>query len=120
MFEFSPAIVVLQLAVGGEVAGGGAAGFLAGYSAKKILRVIKTIAIAFAGIQVFIVAFLERKGLITVHWDAFGESISGFSAGQAGGAVVNFGAEVFGLLAGVLPAAAGVTAGGFLGWKYAN
>jgi len=54
------------LSLGLEVGGGGVLGFLTGYAAKKVVKVVAVL----IGAQLALFKFLETRGVLDVNWDA--------------------------------------------------
>lgn len=108
------------LAPAGTLVGGGLAGFLAGFTARKVWNVIKLVAAAAAGLQVFVLAYLEQQGLIVVQWDSLGSALGDIGGSGAPEFIASVASAVFDVALNVLPAAAGVSAGALFGWKYAS
>lgn len=52
------------LPVGGEITMGGVLGFVTGYAAKKIAKVIAVL----AGLQLAVFTYLETRGVLQVNW----------------------------------------------------
>ncbi|WP_457601408.1 FUN14 domain-containing protein [Hydrogenivirga sp.] len=57
-----------------ELGFGGALGFLAGFTLKRVFKLIAFI----LGLYLLSLIWLADNGLITVNWDAFGRFVAGF------------------------------------------
>lgn len=108
---------IAQLALGGEAVTGGVAGFLAGFSARKIWNVVKLIAATFAGLQVLILGYLEHIGVITVNWEALGSGINNFGSSGLAQGFADFAMGILNFVATIIPAAAGGAVGVYAGWR---
>jgi uncharacterized membrane protein (Fun14 family) len=64
--------------LGFEIGGAGAIGFLIGFAAKKVAKVIAII----IGIQLVIFKFLESRGILSVDWNRLTNGI--VKAGETG------------------------------------
>ena len=105
--------------IGAGIAGGGLVGFIMGFTAKKIANLLKILIITLIGIQLFILAFLETTGMITVDWDSVGTAIS-TAASESVGVLLWAGdaaSPLVDALMAFLPATGGAAVGFLIGWQ---
>lgn len=62
--------------VGLNIGGAAVAGGIIGWAAKKMLKIVAVL----VGLELALLAFLQQRGFITVHWDQLGSALSGLSA----------------------------------------
>jgi len=96
--------------LGLEVGGSGAIGFLIGFAAKKVAKVIAII----IGLELVLFKFLESREILTVNWNKLTNGI--VKAGEEGQAKGQDWIMTFVSTAGV---GAGFVGGFFLGFKKA-
>lgn len=106
-------------AIGAGLTGGGIAGFTMGFALKKVTNLLKIIVLTLVGVQLFVLAVMESKGIISVDWgsvnSAFKTVLSeGASALFMAGETV---APVLSTLVSFLPATGGAVAGFMVGWQ---
>lgn len=105
--------------LGAGLAGGGIAGFSMGYALKKVANLLKILAITLVGLQLFVLSFLESKGIINVDWESLNSGLS--SAASEGVAALVWAGDAVGPVASTvlsfLPATGGAVAGFAVGWK---
>jgi uncharacterized membrane protein (Fun14 family) len=121
------------LSLGLEVGGGGILGFLTGYAAKKVVKIVAIL----IGAQLALFKFLETRGVLEVNWDALytgaanttraaanatmgGGNASGNATNATGNATAETagaGGGLFESLLSVLPVGGGFTAGALIGFK---
>lgn len=68
MIGFETALGNLGTAFGGSALAGGVTGF----AAKKLAK----IAVAIVGVQLAVFAYLDRQGLLDVHWEALDHALA--------------------------------------------
>lgn len=101
MVEINPANLGVQ-------AGGGAViGFVVGYAAKKIFKLI----LILIGLEFALFAYLERQGIITVDWNALQDAAAISNIG--GTTPPSFLQNLFS----VAPLGGGFAAGAIIGWR---
>lgn len=111
---------IAQLALGGEAVTGGVAGFLAGFGARKVWNVVKTIAAIVVSLEVIFLGYLEHVGVITVNWDALGNGLTNLGESGAAQAIADVGAGILNFIVTVIPAAAGGAIGVYAGWRFGS
>lgn len=97
------------LPVGGEITMGGLLGFVTGYAAKKIAKVIAVL----AGLQLAVFTYLETRGVLEVNWS----KLSGLTpdTGQINAQASGYLLE----MASAIPMGGGFTVGAVAGFKKA-
>jgi uncharacterized membrane protein (Fun14 family) len=116
------------LSLGLEVGGGGILGFLTGYAAKKVVKVIAIL----IGAQLALFKFLETRGVLEVNWEALytgaanttraaaNATMGGNRTGNASNATAGTagnGGGLFESLLSALPVGGGFAAGALIGFK---
>jgi uncharacterized membrane protein (Fun14 family) len=118
------------LSLGLEVGGGGILGFLTGYAAKKVVKIVAIL----IGAQLALFKFLETRGVLDVHWEALytgaanttkaaaNVTIGGNKTGNATGNATAEGAGaagggLFESFLSMLPVGGGFAAGALIGFK---
>jgi uncharacterized membrane protein (Fun14 family) len=109
--------------IGLEVGGGGILGFLTGYAAKKVVKIVAIL----IGAQLALFKFLETRGVLEVNWEALytGAANTTTAAANAtvggnasGNATANgTGGGLFQSLLSALPVGGGFAAGALVGFK---
>lgn len=95
--------------IGGEVTMGGLLGFVTGYAAKKIAKLVAVL----VGLQVAVFTYLETRGVLEVNWSKLSGSTPevGQIHAQASGYLAD--------LASAVPLGGGFTVGAVAGFKRA-
>lgn len=117
------------LSLGLEVGGGGILGFLTGYAAKKVVKIVAIL----IGAQLALFKFLETRGVLEVNWEALytgaanttkaaanatmGGNQTGNATSEAGGSAGAAGGGLFESLLSTLPVGGSFAAGAFVGFK---
>ena len=86
---------------------GGVGGFIAGYALKKMMKIVAVI----IGLIILLLVYLGYRGIITINYEALGDSVSG-ALGLTGQA-----AEIVSPIIAHLPFAGAFGLGFFLGFK---
>lgn len=92
---------------GVTVGSGAVLGGVLGYTAKKLLK----LAVVLAVLEVGVLAFLERNGVLDVYWNDFGSLLAGVDGSSEPGM------SKLASLAGALPIGASFAGGFLLGFK---
>jgi uncharacterized membrane protein (Fun14 family) len=106
------------LSLGIEVGGGGVLGFLTGYAAKKIVKIVAVL----IGAQLALFKFLETRGVLEVNWEHLYAG-AGNATTTAANATMNNGGDsgsgggLFESLLSVLPVGGGFAVGALVGFK---
>lgn len=100
-----------SLALGLEVGSGGILGAIAGYAAKKIIK----LAMVIVGLIVLGLKYLETRGIITVNWSKVGGLFPDVSS--ASGEAAAAGTDLAGTFASMLPFGGSFAVGFMLGMK---
>ncbi len=114
------------MSLGLEVGGGGVLGFLTGYAAKKVVKVVAVL----IGAQLALFKFLETRGVLEVNWEAMYTGASNttraaanatMGGNETGNATAN-GAEaagggLFESFLSMLPVGGGFAAGALIGFR---
>ena len=95
--------------LGFEIGGAGAIGFLIGFAAKKVAKVIAII----IGIQLVIFKFLESRGILQVDWNRLTAGMVKATEVGAGGAPPSW----MNTILSTLSVSAGFTGGFLLGFR---
>jgi len=114
------------LSLGLEVGGSGILGFLTGYAAKKVVKVVAVL----IGAQLALFKFLETRGVLEVNWEALYTGAANTTTaaanatmgGNASGNATASGADaagggLFQSLLSTLPVGGGFAAGALVGFK---
>ena len=107
------------LSLGIEVGGGGVLGFLTGYAAKKVVKVVAVL----IGAQLALFKFLETRGVLEVNWERLytgaGNATTAAANATVGGnetsAQTNGG--LFESILSAIPVGSGFALGAFVGFK---
>jgi uncharacterized membrane protein (Fun14 family) len=112
--------------LGLEVGGGGVLGFLTGYAAKKVVKIVAIL----IGAQLALFKFLETRGVLEVNWEALytgaantttaaaNATVGGNASGNATANGANAaGGGLFQSLLSALPVGGGFAAGALVGFK---
>jgi len=102
-----------------EVGGGGVLGFLTGYTAKKVVKIVALL----IGAQLALFKFLETRGVLDVNWgrlytgagnatDAAANATMNGTSGDGGS-----GGGIFESILSVLPVGGGFAVGALVGFK---
>jgi len=116
------------LSLGLEVGGGGILGFLTGYAAKKVVKIVAIL----IGAQLALFKFLETRGVLEVNWEVLytgaantttaaanatmGGNASGNASNTTSQAAGN-GGGLFESFLSMLPVGGGFAAGALVGFK---
>ncbi|MDZ7688481.1 MAG: FUN14 domain-containing protein [Halobacteriales archaeon] len=108
---------VNPLTLGLEVGGGGVLGFLTGYTAKKVVKIVALL----IGAQLALFKFLETRGVLEVNWERLYTS-AGNATTTAANATVNngnggSGRGIFESILSILPVGGGFAVGALVGFK---
>ena len=113
-------IDINPLQLGLELGGGGTLGFITGYAAKKIVKVIAVI----IGVQLALFKFLETRGVLEVHWKRLystasnaTRSAANATVGNQTGEATNPGGGILESFLSMLPVGGGFAAGVLVGFK---
>ncbi len=98
--------------LGLEVGGGAVLGFITGYAAKKVVKVVAVI----IGLQLALFKFLETRGVMEVHWTRLYNSTANVTSAGAEQATEEGGGLLNSFLA-MLPVGGGFAAGAAVGFK---
>ena len=106
------------LSLGVEVGGGGVLGFLTGYTAKKVVKVIAVL----IGAQLALFKFLETRGVLEVNWERLYTGAGNATATAANATVGNGNSGgsnggLFESIISVLPVGGGFAVGALAGFK---
>lgn len=95
--------------IGTTVGTGAVVGGVSGFTAKKVLKLV----VAIVSIQLALVAYLDHRGILDIHWDAVDGTLA--TVGQHVGSFVTESMP----LASTLPVGVGFGGGFILGFKRA-
>ncbi len=100
--------------MGLEAGGGAVLGFITGYAAKKVVKVVAVL----VGLQLALFAFLETRGVLTVHWERMYDTTGNVTSAGADHAT-EAGGSLFESFIAMLPVGGGFAAGAALGFQRA-
>lgn len=108
------------LSLGIEVGGGGVLGFLTGYAAKKVVKVVAIL----VGAQLAVFKFLETRGVLEVNWERLYTGAGNATTAAANATVggnenpgEGAGGGLFESVLSALPVGGGFAVGAFVGFK---
>jgi len=107
------------LSLGIEVGGGGVLGFLTGYAAKKVVKIVAIL----VGAQLALFKFLETRGVLEVNWERLYTGAGNATTTAANATMNNAGGNggsgggIFESILSVLPVGGGFAVGALVGFK---
>jgi uncharacterized membrane protein (Fun14 family) len=107
------------LGLGLEVGGGGVLGFLTGYAAKKVVKIVAVL----IGAQLALFKFLETRGVLEVNWERLytgaGNATTAAANATVGGneTSAQTNGSLFNSVLSAIPIGGGFAVGAFVGFK---